>query len=189
MAPSAQNLSMQNGSRMPTVKARSSQLCIICQFLHLNLLSLLLASSHHCLTLSSYWFSPCQSHACLHTFRKCCFLYVRCSSRTLPISTNTPLYWLKCRSSAKIRIISLSPNPCTTGNHMSPSPTFLRERRCCNPWSSIWKPLPEQLSLLLVPETYKHKPSLLPSLTSPDLERSPHSCLGKARPPTAKARH
>lgn len=42
------------------------------------------------------------------------------------------------------------------------------------------KTLPEQLSLLLVPETYKHKPSLLPLLTSPALEE-PTQLPGKGQ--------
>lgn len=186
MTSSAQNLSMQNGSRMPAVKSRSFQLCIICQFLHLSLLSLCQPLP---ITVLSSLFAdphPCQSHACLSTFRKRCFLYLRCSSRTLPISTYTPLVLAKTQFSQDQSCIPI-PKSMHHRNPHSPTPTFLREQRCCNPWSSIWKPLPEQLSLLLVPESYKHKPSLLHSLTSPALERSPHSCLGKARPPTGKA--
>lgn len=108
---------------------------------------------------------------------------VRCSS----IPTYTPLVLAKTQISSQEQSYIPIPKSLHHRNPYLPTPTFLREQRCCNLWSSIWKSRPEQLSLLLVPETYKHKPSLLPSLTSLALERSPHSCLGKARPPTVKA--
>lgn len=178
---------MKNGSRMPTVKARSSQLCTVCQFLYLNLLSLLPASSHRCFTFVLSGPHPCQSHACLRTFGKCRFLSLQCSSRTLPVSAYIPLLLAKIQIFSHDQSYIPIPKSMHHRNPYHPTPMFPGEQRCCNPWSSIWKTLPKQLSLLLVPETYKGKPRLLPLLTSPALERSPHSCLGKARPPTAKA--
>lgn len=177
---------MQNTSKMSMVKSRSSQLCIICQFLYLSLLNLCQPLPITVLPSLLAGPQPCQSSACLSTFRKHCFLYLRCSSRILPISAYTPLVLAKTQVSQDQSYIPI-PKSMHHRNPHSPTPTILREWRCCNPWSSIWKPLPEQLSLLLVPESYKHKPSLLHSLTSPALERIPHSCLGKARPPTGKA--
>jgi hypothetical protein len=56
-----------------------------------------------------------------------------------PFPLTFPYYWLKYRSSAMIRVISLSPNPCTTGIHITPPPCSPESRDVAIPGPAFGK--------------------------------------------------